>query len=284
QGRAAQQRLRADVRTAAGELSDQLPRGRAPAEPRGAAALVEACAAAAGSTEVTRAVASSYRRRAGAHVGWPPLRWLGRLRPDPLRRLHLDRPSAAASSLPGPTRAQEAAVRTGMDDLAAASTLDMAESWRQRVSERNEQRTGPLVDALDSTVAATELGAQRRPAWWRVWSVLGLLLLATALVGGLWLAGLAVLSYLQLPEPGTPALGPLPWPTAALLGGLLAGALLAVLGRLLARVGARRAARGAPRRLAAGIHGTVQDVVLAPLSEDLRRYREFCAALELAAR
>src|SRR5699024_2070186 len=147
----------------------------------------------------------------------------------------------------------EAAVRTAVHDLAWESTQGMAESWGSVVAARTEEQVPALVDALD---AGTDLGAQRRPRWWRVWSMLGHLLFAAALTGAVWLGVLAVLGYLQLPEPQTPALGPLPWPTALLLGGLVSGVLLAAVGRLLARVGARRAARRARVRLAARIRAT----------------------------
>jgi len=285
QGRAARDRLEADVRTVAEQLTERHAAvGRVAEEPTAADQLVRACAAAAGAGEVTTAVERSYRRRAGRHVGWPPLRWLGRLRPDPLRRLHLEAPATGAPSLPAPTPAQEAGVRTGVHDLVSGSTEGMAEPWRSVVAARTEARVPELVDALDATIAATDLEAQRRPRWWRLWSFLGHLFFAAALAGALWLGGLALLGYLQLPQPSTPMLGPLPWPTALLIGGLVVGLLLALTGRLLARVGARRSARRARRRLEDGIRTTATDVMVTPLAADLRRYRDFTAALERATR
>lgn len=53
------------------------------------AAPVAAAAHAAGVEQVVRAVAGSARRRAAASVGWLPVRWLARMRPDPIRLLHL---------------------------------------------------------------------------------------------------------------------------------------------------------------------------------------------------
>ncbi|MBD8061246.1 GTPase [Oceanitalea stevensii] len=281
EGRAARERLEADVRTVAGSLRDTAGGGSSAPD---AGDLVDVCASAAGVREVVTAVERSYRRRAGRHVGWPPLRWLGRLRPDPLRRLHLESPAAGASSLPAPTPAQEAGVRTGVHDLAWGATEGMAEPWRGAVTQRTEDRVPVLVDALDTAVAGTDLGAEHRPSWWRLWSVLGLLLFTTALAGAAWLGALAVLGYLRLPEPETPMAGPLPWPTALLLGGLVAGLLLALAGRLLARVGARRAARRARGRLSAAVEGAATRVMVEPLRADLDRYREFSAAVELAAR
>lgn len=281
--RAAQDRLAADVRTVAADLQAPL-HDAAPVPLAGDQQLVRASARAAGVDEVATAVERSYRRRAGRQVRWPPLRWLGRLRPDPLRRLHLETPTSGATSLPEPTRAQEAAVRIAVHDLVDSSTTGLAEPWRSALATRTTDRLPALVDALDAAVAGTDIGAGRRPRWWAVWSVLGGLFFAAAAAGALWLGVLALLGYLQLPDPVTPMLGPLPWPTALLLGGVLVGLALAVAGRLCARVGARRAAARARRRLATTLAATVREVMVAPLAEDLARYRDYVAAVEAAAR
>jgi GTPases len=54
-----------------------------------AAPLSAALAEAAGVPLVVEAVAKAHRHRAVLATGWPPTRWARRLRPDPLRRLHL---------------------------------------------------------------------------------------------------------------------------------------------------------------------------------------------------
>ena len=51
--------------------------------------LSEALAASAGVPAVAEATGNAYRHRAAASTGWPVVRGLRRLRPDPLRRLHL---------------------------------------------------------------------------------------------------------------------------------------------------------------------------------------------------
>ncbi len=88
--------------------------------------LLEASFRAAGIPAVAAAVRGSHIRRARASVGWPPIRWVARFRPDPLRRLHLDRavstPALARTSLPGPTPVQEAAVRANAHALVAGAT------------------------------------------------------------------------------------------------------------------------------------------------------------------
>lgn len=284
-GLSTERRLDADARAAAAVLGPWTATGEVPGQvaPRAADALVESCTSAAGAATVAEAVARSYRQRASRQIGWPPLRWLSRLRPDPLRRLHLDAPTTAVTSLPAPTPAQGAAVRTAVEDLAWTTTSGMAEPWRDQVVTEALDRTPTLVGALDGAIAGTDLGGQRRPAWWRWWGVLGLLLFLTAVGGALWLGVLAGLDYLRLPTLETPMAGPVPWPTLLLLGGLILGIVLALAGRLLARAGARRAARTARRRMAAALEATVREVAVEPLTAELTRYRTFTHATTSAA-
>ncbi|UNX53266.1 50S ribosome-binding GTPase [Georgenia sp. TF02-10] len=285
--RAAQQRLAADVRTAAAQLARVAEvDGDPPPETVGerpVARLVDAAAQAAGVDAVHDAARGSYLRAARRHVGWPPVRWLGRLRPDPLRRLHLGDRAAdaglARTSLPGPTPVQEAAVRAAAHALAATATTRLPESWRADVLQDVEARVPPLVDALDQQIAGTELEQDRRPAWWRFLGVLQWLFLAAAVVGGGWLLALAGLDYLRLPPPRTPELGPLPWPTVLLGGGVAGGLLLALVGGLAARVGARRRARRVARRLREVVAATVQAQVVDPLQAQLAEYARFVRAL-----
>ena len=58
--------------------------------------LSEAFAVAAGVPAVAEATERAYRHRAAGALGWPVAKWLRRLRPDPLRRLHLDRQTTTA--------------------------------------------------------------------------------------------------------------------------------------------------------------------------------------------
>ncbi len=88
--RQARDRISADIVVAAGRLvgvggsADPSPFGPGMREE-----LVDACAEAAGVPVAVAALEASWRRRAGQQTGWPMTRWLSRLKPDPLRRLHL---------------------------------------------------------------------------------------------------------------------------------------------------------------------------------------------------
>ncbi|TFH72773.1 GTPase family protein [Cellulomonas sp. HD19AZ1] len=265
-------RFGADLRAAAREVADACG-PTASRRPRAVVAdgLVDALAAAAGVPTVVDAVRRSAVRRAGAHVGWPPVRWLARLRPDPLRRLHLEpRPAAEAevsrTSLPPAGAAQRAAAATAVRDHVDAALAGAPDAWV--LAARARVDVAALPDALDHAVARTPLLPPAPARWWRAVGALHALLLAAAVAGALWLGGLALLAYLRLPEPVTPVWGPLPAPTALLLGGLVGGVLLALLGSIGARLGARRRAGAAARRLRAAVADVAERLVLAPLAAE----------------
>jgi predicted ABC-type sugar transport system permease subunit len=114
--------------------------------------------------------------------------------------------------------------------------------------------------------------------------VLQWFLFFVAVAGGLWLAGLAVMAYLQLPAPATPEYRGLPVPTLMLLGGVVAGALVALLSRLLVSVGARRKARSADRRLRGAIGEVTEELVIEPIESELDAYRRARDGLATALR
>ena len=183
------------------------------ADGRAIATLDDAFADAAGVPTVVDAVEQSTRLRAGRATGWPVTAWLSRLKPDPLKRLHLDlgaerqgahRPRAHLGAR-RPTQVQRARVDTAVRALADdVSAPGWRRPWADAVRRASVSRLPDLGDRLDAAVAATDLGVGRTPLWWRLVRVLQWLLMLAALVGGLWLLGLAVLGYLQIPQPADP--------------------------------------------------------------------------------
>jgi hypothetical protein len=145
-------------------------------------------------------------------------------------------------------------------------------------------RLGDLNDALDRAVSGTDLGFSRTPLWWGLVRILQWLLFLTALAGGLWLAGLAAMGYLQMPAPETPDYRGFPIPTLMLLGGVLAGVLTALLSRLLSSLAARRKARSADRRLRAAIGEVTEELVIAPIEAEISAYRSTRDGLTSALR
>jgi predicted GTPase len=290
--RAAAARLSADLTAVAGRMQEQ--NGRTdPGELRRAdrAELVDAFADAAGVPTVVRAVRKSVTRRGAQHTGWVVTSWLTKLKPDPLRRLHLDLgPSGkeltglGRASVPEPTRVQRARVDTAVRSAAARVGDQLTPVWSDAVRRASTSRLEDLNDALDKAVVGTDLGVSRTPIWWRVARLLQVVLAATMLVGALWLGLIAVLGYLQLPlffE--TPEQYDLPLPTLLLLVGAVGGIALAVVGRFVNGLVARGKARTAERRLRAAIGGVTDDLVVAPIDQELQAYAEVRKALARAA-
>ncbi len=277
-GQAAARRQAATQRWAADEraVAERVLAACGPALParvHGAAAqrLTAALEQAAGVEVVTDAVRLAAVRRARAHTGWPPVRWLAKLRPDPLRRLHLSIPTAgetpARTSLPPAGPAARARASVAVRDLIAEVLRDAPEPWL--LAARGRATTDGLAEDLDHAVAATPLLPDRPAAWWRVFGALQWLLLATAVVGLGWLGLVWLLGYLQLPEFGLPHWGALPVPTSLALGGVLAGLLLAGVGALVGHLAARRRARAARRRLASAVAAVARRRVLQPVADEL---------------
>jgi GTP-binding protein EngB required for normal cell division len=279
--RASRDRLVADVESAADRLAAVTGQANPGAVARSAeAGLVDTFAAAAGVPVVVQAVAQSTRTRARSATGWPVTKWLSRLRPDPLRRLHLDLgrdgrelTQAARTSLPQANKVQRARVDASVRAVVDEATVELPRPWAMAVRRASVSRFDDLGDALDNAVARTDLGVARTPLWWRTVSVLQWVLLAAVAVGGVWLALLFGLDYLRMPQPSTPQWRGIPWPTLLLVAGVLFGVLLAVLSRLLAALSARRRAAKADRRLRASIAEVVQALVVEPMEAEIDAYR-----------
>jgi GTPase Era involved in 16S rRNA processing len=245
-------------------------------------ALVEALAQAAGVPAVTEATERAYRHRAGVNMGWPLLRSLRRLRPDPLRRLHLPEKTdgpVPATSLPAPTGAQRASVGLAVRTLADSAGAGLPVPWQNAMVVAARSRLDDLPDALDRAVASTDLGLTRTPIWWRVFA--GAQWLATVAVtfGVCWLLVGYAARVVGLPPIQYPRIGEAPLPTALLVGGLLAGAVLAGLAGPIAAAAARRARARAEARLRAAVAEVAQEYVVSPVGAVVQGYRDSRAAL-----
>jgi len=122
-------RVSADLDTTAARLAPLLPPARSvPALRDAELRLQTALAAAAGVPAVVGAVGRAYERRGLAAVGWPPLRWIHHLRPDPLRRLGLGQSGTGdevlrRTSLPSASAASRAGVDSAVRSLAGAPSI-----------------------------------------------------------------------------------------------------------------------------------------------------------------
>ncbi len=282
--RAATDRLTADTRAAARTLAQHTApdtdgdrRGRDDRD-----ALTTALADAAGVPTVVTAVERSARRNGSRQTGWPLLRWTSKLRADPLGRLHLGH-DGARSSLPEAGAVQTAALATALRRARDAAGSELPQAWRDELRRTVEVSEVRLVDRLDRAVTGVELDSGRTPLWQRVVGGLQWLLAVVALVGTVWLLGLAGLGLLRLDDVvPLPRVQGIPLPTLLLVGGLLAGLLLAVVSRPLVRAGARRRAAVARRRLIERVAEVADSEVLEPLSAVRADHERFRAAVARA--
>ncbi|MGH8894362.1 MAG: ABC transporter, partial [Actinomycetes bacterium] len=243
---------------------------------------------AAGVPVIGRAVEESWRMRASGALGWPPTRWVRRLRPDPLRRLHLrsgDRRELrhmVRSSVPEPSPVQRAQVDTALRQVCDRAGEGLPDGWRRAVRQAAEGRSQDVRDALDQAVVSTDLGVDRVPLWWRVAGALQWLLAAGAVVGAGWLLVLGFGTYLRLPDPPTPTVYGVAVPTLLLVGGVLLGLLLALVGRLVASAGAVARRRRAESRMRSAIERVATTLMLAPIEEELDRHHTARVSLDRA--
>ena len=248
------------------------------------ARLVAALEDAAGVPAVVRAVGAAHRRRGALATGWPFVRWLRRLRPDPLRRFRLpETPQPAVrTSLPPATDVQHAQVATATRRLATRASDGLTPPWPTLVRGAATRAEGDVADRLDRAVAGADLQT-KTPLWWKAAGALQRLLALTVAAGALWLLVLAVLGYLRIEDVvPVPEVRNIPIPTWLLVGGALAGIVLAFLARIVNGFGARRRSRAAGRSLRARVDEVAQELVVAPVEAELEARARLCAAVEKA--
>ncbi len=306
--RAAAARLAADLEDVAAELSVACGVGARSSRPGGVpakavATMNRSLAQAAGVPTVTDAVAQAWRRKGSMATGWPVVAWIGRFRPDPLRRLHLDRwrakgrlgrgssarqletgTSTGRTSLPAATGIQTARVGSAVRALADETAAGLPRGWLGSVKTAARRHSDRLPDALDQVIANADLDLHRHRRWWSFVRVLQWLLIVTVLVGVAWLSSGVLLAYLQLPPLPRVRWYRLPAPTVLTVGGVAAGIVLAALSRIGVSVGARRRSLQAGRTLRAGVQRVSAELVVAPVTEELRGYERAVAALDRARR
>ncbi|AQP44917.1 GTPase [Tessaracoccus flavus] len=285
--KASSARLAADVAVAANGLDAAVGRGRT-GKASGATIdrLTAQLAASAGVPLVADAVRRSVKHRGQLATGWPVVKWLAKLRPDPLKRLRLgagkgtpqlEEPGVQRSSLPSRSSSAEAQLSTGLRILADELSTGMPPLWQEAVGRAVHRSDETLADSLDRAVVATDLRVSRTPVWWQLVRGVQWLLIAAVVVGVLWLTLNVVLGYFGLPQVAVYPLGPeeglrVPVPTALIIGGVAVGLLLSLLSQLFISVSARRTARRARKALEASVREVAEREVLAPAEAEVARY------------
>jgi GTP-binding protein EngB required for normal cell division len=163
---AAVARLAADVASVGAALAAACGTGTAGrVERRDRDALTAALGEAAGAPAVVRAVADAHRRRGALATGWPYVRWLRRLRPDPLRRLRLldrvESDDAAHPSLPGAVSSQleTDATRAASAQDATRESVDGPPSSQRGAGESTAARSLPAIMNAGATTPRSSLPA-----------------------------------------------------------------------------------------------------------------------------
>jgi len=287
--RTALARLAADVATASDGLAQAAEDPGTPVagtDSADLARLTDVLTDAAGAPVITAAIEKSSQRKAVQSVGWPPLKWVARLRRDPIAQLRLERPGVdprlVRSSLPSNDPVARARANTAVLDYADKASTGAPQAWVQSTRTVADRASAGLADQLDQAVTRAPLVPPRDPRWWSVFGVLQWVLLAVAVAGGLWLLGLAGLQYLQFPLTAAPTVEGIPIPTLLLVVGLLGGAVLAGFGRGLARTSAKRAARKAVSALRVEVAIVAEKEIAAPVTAELATVEQFRSALSAA--
>lgn len=284
---AAVARLGADV-TAAARALQQRSGERRPAGVQRAdrQRLVAALEEAGGVPRVVRAVDASHRRRGALATGWPFVRWVRRLWPDPLRRLRVAERApddAGRTSLPPPTEVQNAQVATAARSLADRAAEGLPAPWPALVRGAATANEGRVADRLDRAVGKAGLTVSS-PRWWGAVGLLQRLLALVIVVGAGWLLARAVFGFLHVEDAiPIPEVRGFPIPTALLLGGALASIALAFLAKLANGIGARRRSRGAARMLRKQVEEVAQELVIGPVESELDAHERLRRAVDVAA-
>jgi hypothetical protein len=257
--------------------------------------LTTQIAEAAGVPVVTAAVGQAWRLRGGLATGWPVLAWVAKFKPDPLRRLHLDRlgvgrkqkeidpGQVGRTSLPATSGVQKARVDTALRTLSDQAAAGLPRGWADAVRRATQSGQDTLPDRVDRAIATTDLDLAGHRRWWQAVRVLQWLLVATVVAGLGWLAAAFVLAYLQLPPLPEVLWWGFPAPTVLVIGGVVAGLLVAGVSRIGVEVGARRRTARARQALRAAIASVTGELVVAPVRAEQERYEQARLALERAA-
>ena len=278
-------RIEADVRAAAGEL--RAAAGDAPTRTLSderVEALESALAEGAGVPAIVEAVERSTRWRAGRATGWPLVSWVGRLRPDPLKKLEIDLGADSKAlrgqgvSVPQATAVQRARIDAEVRSLADDVSTGLGAPFADSVRRASTARLSEVGDRLDDALRTVDLDAERLPVWAGAVRVLQWLLVLAALVGGAW----SVAAMLSGGLGDLPRVGGVALPLVLLGGGELLGVLLGLVCRGLVAATARSRAGAADRRLREAVSGVAAELVVAPVQAELTAYTSLRTGLDRA--
>jgi len=284
--RAAIHKLEADLHRLMQRLTKSMPVGEALAAPASVdearrMGLTDALCDAVGVPAVGEAMENVYAERSRQWVGWPYLRWVDKLRPDPIKSLRLeDIGDEIRGITTGSVSAQSAEVTNAVQALADGLTVGMHPVWNTAVHRAARSQLAQLPQAL--TTSLTEVAPQldRIPGWWRALKVWQYVLVAAFGLGVAWLlAGLllpgGLPSSLQLVG-DTEAL---PWVGLMTLSVLGLGALSGIASRNFVELGASKERERLEREMRRRVAGIAEKMVVEPVETELARHHAFYTAM-----
>jgi len=286
--KATKARIEADVKTLAGRMRDASGDGQPKKLDQARIdGLDDAIAEAAGVPTVVDAVERSTRLRAGRATGWPLVSWISGLKPDPLKRLHLDLGAegklltgSARTSIPEATAVQRARVDSEVRALADETGSGLGEPWQEAIRTASVSKIGDLNDRIDAALGSVDLGASRLPVWAHLFRLLQWLLILAAIGGGVWTVAALVSGGLgDVRKVAGVAL-----PLAILIGAVVLGIVLAIVGRILVTGTARSRAAAADERLRSAVGEVSHALVVEPVQAELAAYSRHREGLAKALR
>ena len=293
QRRAATDRLGADLDRIAARLSpDAGEAGNADEiaiHPGRRSTVVARLEEAAGVSAAARAAEREHWQCGVRHVEWLYARVARRVRGDPFHRVRLGQEARAElhGGAPSTPSAQPAMVYNALRDAAEVLTAEPPQPWLRAIRHAGRARAEEAPDALGEELTRAAGAVGRPPLWWRVTEAVQVALALCALLGLGWVGCIIAFGYAEVAGSAVPWLlrdtGLLPYAASVSVGTLAAGVLTEWLGRR-ALMREALARRHASQELLAGrVDAVAEELVFAPMQQEIERYARFCRKLSAAA-
>ncbi|GAA1992952.1 YfjP family GTPase [Nocardiopsis rhodophaea] len=247
--------------------------------------LVTDLLAASGVSAIADTTETAHERRGCRRVGWPVTRWARKLRRDPLRAIRMGFHSDDDErGVAGPVDAHQAEIETATAEIADSVGGSLPAPWPKRLRAAARSNLRDLPVGLGNAISETVPDPADTPLWWQIVRVVQYTLVGTAGAGLAWI-GTLLASWIG---GGLTGFALLDDPTYLGLAGAVAGATLIVgwltdVGcRNLVSVAATQRRDQVERDSAAKVRAIADELIIAPLEEELGRYREYREALGTA--
>ncbi|MEV0973438.1 hypothetical protein [Microtetraspora glauca] len=289
--RAAFQRLEADLDRLmvplAKDVSD-IPRVEPVVDDARRAGLIDALCDAVGVSALGEAMENVYGVRSVDWVGWPYARWAARLRPDPLSSLRLGDVKEEIRSLVGSAvSAQPAEVDNAVQALADGLTPGMPEVWQAGVRDAARSRSAQLPATLSDELSQIAPPLDRVPGWWWLLKIWQYLLVVLFVAGVAWAGSILAYGVLDLGKAPAEILGDvgvLPWLALMIASVLGLGALSGMASRNFVVLGAANERDRLEKDMRRRVSTVAEEMVIAPVETELRRYNDYFGAVAAASR